>query len=401
MDLRTSFPYWLIKDGSIHDYNSLTGNIATEVVVMGAGITGALISYQLVKAGIPVVVIDKRHVGTGSTAATTGLLQYEIDEPLHRLITMVGKERAGAAYLACYEAIDSFEKIINTEKIDAGFRKKPSLQFATYKKDAKALEIEYGQRKKIGIELELLDRSFIKENYGFDSDAGLFSQKAAEVDAYALTQQLFDRFQHQGLQVFHNTRITNIDYTSTGVLLKTDRGNKIRARRLVIACGYESQKFIDKKVEQLLSTYVTISEPVTDAANCWYRDSLIWETARPYLYIRTTTDNRILVGGKDDDFYDPRKRSRNIDGKSILLQKSFSKLFPSVPFRSDYEWAGVFGVTKDSLPYIGTIPSRPHEFFALGFGGNGIIYSVIAAEIIRDAITGRKNELAGLFSFNR
>ena len=64
-------------------------------------------------------------------------------------------------------------------------------------------------------------------------------------------------------------------------------------------------------------------------------------------------------------------------------------------------WAGTFGETKDGLAYIGAHPRLPHAYFALGYGGNGITYSLIAAEIIRDDILGRKNPAAKIFAFGR
>jgi glycine/D-amino acid oxidase-like deaminating enzyme len=65
------------------------------------------------------------------------------------------------------------------------------------------------------------------------------------------------------------------------------------------------------------------------------------------------------------------------------------------------EWAGTFAETADGLPYIGTVPEFPHGYFALGYGGNGITFSLVAARIIRDAFTGRPNADAGLFGFER
>ena len=60
-----------------------------------------------------------------------------------------------------------------------------------------------------------------------------------------------------------------------------------------------------------------------------------------------------------------------------------------------------FGETKDGLAFIGQIRQMPRCYFALGFGGNGITYSVIAAEIIRDALLQRPNADARLFRFDR
>ena len=84
-----------------------------------------------------------------------------------------------------------------------------------------------------------------------------------------------------------------------------------------------------------------------------------------------------------------------------MLKKDFSKLFPEIELIPEFSWTGTFGSTKDALPYIGTYKKTPHTYYALGFGGNGITFSVIAAEIILDMIMGRKNKDASLFSFNR
>jgi len=117
--------------------------------------------------------------------------------------------------------------------------------------------------------------------------------------------------------------------------------------------------------------------------------------------MRTTKDNRIIVGGRDEEFYNPAKRDKLIKSKTHSLKKDFNKLFPSTELIPEFSWTGTFGSTDDALPYIGTYKKTPHTYYALGFGGNGITFSVIAAEIIADMITGKKNKDSELFSFNR
>ena len=87
--------------------------------------------------------------------------------------------------------------------------------------------------------------------------------------------------------------------------------------------------------------------------------------------------------------------------KTERLLKGFSRLFPKVHVEVAYAWAGVFGTTPDGLPYVGTLPTHPQTCFALGYGGNGITFSVVAAELIRDWWTGRPNPDAALFGFDR
>lgn len=75
MRLRTFESFWLVKNGIINSYPSLQENLETDIVVVGAGITGALTSHALVEKGYKVVLIDQRDVAMGSTAATTSMLQ--------------------------------------------------------------------------------------------------------------------------------------------------------------------------------------------------------------------------------------------------------------------------------------------------------------------------------------
>ena len=184
------------------------------------------------------------------------------------------------------------------------------------------------------------------------------------------------------------------------VRLQTDRGCEIMADHAVFATGYEAQEFVPKRVVTLKSTYALASEPLEEFPGWWER-CLIWETARPYLYLRTTDDDRALVGGEDDSFRNPARRDRLVTKRTDQLAKRFVEMFPAIELEVAYRWAGTFGETKDGLAYIGQIRQMPRCYFALGFGGNGITYSIIAAEIIRDALLGRPNPNTHLFRFDR
>ena len=87
--------------------------------------------------------------------------------------------------------------------------------------------------------------------------------------------------------------------------------------------------------------------------------------------------------------------------KTTSLERTFKKLFPALNFKTDFQWAGTFASTKDGLPFIGAIRQRPHTWFALGFGGNGITFSAIAAVIIKDMLKGQKNRDGEIFKFDR
>lgn len=400
MDLISEHPYWLMRNGIPHTYPSLQEDISTDVIVIGTGISGTLIAYKLAKAGINVVQVDRRHAALGSTVASTSLLQYEIDTPMHELAEKIGEKDAARSYELCRDAIYQLRDICSGMKHNNTFKLRPSLQYASFKKDIVPLHKEYELRKKHGFDVSWLEEEEIKELYGLVAPAAISSIDGAQIDAYLTTHCMLQQCLKMGNKIYDNTNVTEILHHKRSIELKTDTGYTLKAKKLVMACGYESLKYIPKKVATLHSTYALVTEPIPEE-QVWHKCSLIWETATPYMYYRITGDNRILMGGKDDEFYNPDKRDASIRKKAKELEASFAKRFPAITIRTDFRWAGTFAATADGLPYIGSIPERQNTYFALGFGGNGITYSVMAADIIRDMILGKTNNDARLFTFDR
>lgn len=402
MNLHTPHPYWLLKNGFLCEYPALRHPLQVDFLVMGGGITGALTAWYLALAGVSVAVVDRRHIGMGSTCASTALLQYEIDVPMHKLANFVGEKNAVLSYQRCIEAINKIEQICKKLPLPTGFERKPSIYCASRKADLEGLDLEFAMRQKHGIRVARWDKSDVARAFPhFQSPGALYSpHDGAQVDPYALTQALLQDAIKHGAQVFDKTEIVDIRHDKTEVVLNTNHGHSIRAKQLVIAGGYESQNYLEQNVTLLHSTYALVSEPYD--SELWYHDALIWETARPYLYLRTTADRRVLVGGRDEPFYSPGKRDKLLNQKTRLLARDFEKRFPSLaPLLVDFNWAGTFAETADGLPYIGSVKERPRTLFALGFGGNGIVFSQIAGEIIRDLALGKKNPYARIFAFNR
>src|SRR5690349_20991031 len=104
MNLSSGLPYFLVKRGLPFDYPQLEESINTDVVIIGGGISGALMAYHLINAGVECVVVDGRTIGLGSTSASTSLLQYEIDVPLVELEKKIGKTDAQRAFQLCDQA---------------------------------------------------------------------------------------------------------------------------------------------------------------------------------------------------------------------------------------------------------------------------------------------------------
>ncbi len=398
MNLKSGFPFWLIKDGLPFQYPALTCDTTAAVVVMGAGISGALVAWELVNRGVDCLVVDARSVGLGSTCASTSLLQYEIDIPLHQLQQQIGEKQANRAYALCAQSISDLAEIAGATGFK-NFQHRQSLYYAAYKKDRAMLQQEYKSRKAQGYEVVWLEPAEIKQLYGFDSSGAILSKAAATTDAYGFTHALLQAGMTKGLRVFDRTAITSIQHGVKKVQLVTETGHHIVAKKLVYATGYEATRYISEPIVQLHSTYACAGDCLQGPA--WYKDSLIWNTAVPYLYLRTTRDNRIVIGGRDENFYSPAKRDRLLGRKTKQLAKDFERLFPLVPFTPEFSWAGTFGTTKDGLPFIGTYKPLPGSYFALGFGGNGITFSRVAAVITANLVTGKADRDASLFSFDR
>lgn len=400
MDLRSGCPYWLLKNGLLAPYPSLRHDTSCEAAIIGGGITGSLTAYHLACEGVDTVVLDKRDVGSGSTAASTALLQHAADTELVELAALVGEANAVRCYRIGLEAVKKMEELVHQLGDDCGYESKKSLYFASAKSHVSKLRREYTQRRLHGFDVEYLEERDISARFSFTAPAAILTNGDAQVDAYRLTHQLLQVGAKKGLRVFDRTGIDHIASRRDSMVLTTDAGFTVTARRIVFATGYESQRYLKQKIGDLHSTFALITEPM-DQFPTWPDRCLIWETARPYCYLRATNDGRILIGGKDTPYATTHRQDGLIKQKTHQLHRRLQQMFPETDLEIAYAWAGTFGTTDDGLPYIGSSPEWPHAYFALGYGGNGITMSLIAAELIVDHYLGRRNPDAKLFAFDR
>jgi len=208
VDLRSDTPYWLIRNGYLSDYPPLRRDLATDVLIVGGGITGALIGHRLAMNGVDVAIVDRRHIGFGSTSASTCFLQYEIDVPLFELSEKIGVKDASRAYRLCADAIDDLASICNGITGAAEFRRQPSLWFASSDRDVAAkLEPEFAARRDAGFDVRLLDRDEVRAQFGFDAPAGLLSALGASCDPFRLTNGLMQAIRRLGGNVYDQTTV--------------------------------------------------------------------------------------------------------------------------------------------------------------------------------------------------
>jgi glycine/D-amino acid oxidase-like deaminating enzyme len=158
MDLRSGETIWRLIHGPPEIYAPLQNDAECDVVIIGGGITGALIGYELTKSGLSCIVIDKAEIGGGSTSASTALLSYELDTPLCELAKQIGDEDAAACYRACLDSIEKIHDVVREAGAPCDFTRRQSVYLAESEKDVSELECEVAARRKHGMNVELLRR---------------------------------------------------------------------------------------------------------------------------------------------------------------------------------------------------------------------------------------------------
>jgi glycine/D-amino acid oxidase-like deaminating enzyme len=203
----------------------------------------------------------------------------------------------------------------------------------------------------------------------------------------------------RGARVFEGEAVEfNAAARSVDVQLKN--GRQIEARSVVLATGYVMPAIIHSTVQTISSSWAIATTP--QPQNIWKGGALIWEDSKDYLYARTTAAGRIIIGGEDSDqIIDPEARDRLIPQKSRDLAQKLATLWPAANVEIEFRWSGTFDTTSDGLPLIGLVPGAKNMYAAYGYGGNGITFSFLAAQLIGDLIAGSTSPLLSDFALDR
>jgi glycine/D-amino acid oxidase-like deaminating enzyme len=371
-----------------------------DVAIVGAGISGALVADALIATGRRIVVIDAGEPGLGSTAASTALLQYEIDTHLSDLAKALGPQRAVVAYRACAHAFATMEARFPELLPLADYERRESLYLASDEKSVGVLRVELAARRAIGLHGEWLDAAELERRFGCRRPGAILSGLAAQMDPLRFTRALLAGCVRHGLKIRARTTVESIVEAGGRMRLELASGDAITAGDVIVCAGYESLKFLSQEVADVDNTFALVTRPLDDPAIAAM--PLIWESARPYLYLRGTRDGRLIVGGADVQYKSVGARDLLLPGQVRALAAGYAELFgrPLPPVA--YSWAGSFAQTRDGLPYIGPVPGmNPRLQFVLAFGGNGITYAVHAGDIVRSHLDGHAHELDDVFGFHR
>jgi len=398
-DLRTGEQVWRAYRSSAPSAERLRSGLSVDVAILGAGISGALLAEAATARGLSTVVLDRRPPGHGSTAASTALLQFEIDTPLIHLAASIGLERAARIWQRSYRSVQDLARLVRSLDIACDWQNRNAVYLAGNVLDPGRLAEEFVMRQSIGLPTILLGRADLHGLAGIDREAALYSQGAAEVNPVQLTDGLLTIAQRRGCRLLAPVQIADVQPSSGGVMLASDDGMEIAARALVFATGYELAHGVPTEGHKRTSTWAFATKAQPGAV--WPNRELIWEAADPYLYIRTTLDGRVIVGGEDEDIDDETLRDALLPVKIEALQAKAKALLPALDVAADFRWTGTFGESEGGLPSIGAIPDMPGCYGVLGYGGNGITFAMIASQILAAELCGDRDPDAELFAFGR
>jgi glycine/D-amino acid oxidase-like deaminating enzyme len=394
-DLRTGRTVWEAVRLPLLPRSDLRRTIETDILIVGAGITGAIVADVLTQAGFTVAIAERRAPLRGSTVASTALLLGEIDTPLTIMADRIGRRDAARAWLRSRRAVPDLAR--RADGIACDWAQRDALYLAGDVLDAQALKKEAEARQGIGWPCEYLGKKELQRAYGIARDGAIRSSDNAEVDPVRLAAGFLRRALARGARIFAPAEITEVMPSPRQVTARARNGFAFKASALIYASGYELPRLVPRAGHRVVSTWAMATTPQPD--RLWSSRCLIWEASDPYLYMRSTRDGRVVIGGEDEDFSNEAARDALTGRKIAALGRKLQALFPALDARAEFAWAGSFGDSRTGLPAIGRLRGKPSCFAVLGFGGNGITFAMIAAQLLRGYLRGPRDPDSDLFAF--
>lgn len=389
---------YINKDKKQYPY--LTENIETDVCIIGGGVTGSIASYYFSKSNIKNVILEKKRIAHLSTSVTTSLLQYELDDNLSDLTEVTTLEKALKSYKLDIKGLNEIEDFINKYGNKCDYKKRDTLLYTSKKDEINSIKIEYDLRKENGLEVEYIDEDSNK--YSFDIKAGIIAKNGgAELDPYKYTNQLLEVSCSMEAKVYENTEVVDLIYHEDYVEVITEYGYKVKAKKVIVATGYNTKLFTDRNFATKTTTFNVVTKPVSNFDG-WEDRILIRDNYDPYNYLRTTVDNRLIIGGEDVDFIPDIFNEELANKKYDILENRLKSMFKYIKdIEIEFKYCGTFGSTPDNLGFVGSDKKHKNLWYLLGYGANGIIFAILGAMMLIELYHGKENEDMKLFKVDR
>lgn len=380
-------------------YEYLTEDIDTDVIIVGGGVTGAILGYYFSKRKIKAVIVEKSRIAHGSTSITTSLLQYELDSNAMALKSNTSIANIIRSYELGIKALAEIEEFIAEYGNTCDFKRVDSLLYTAKDQEIKEIEQEYAFRKDNGFPVEFIDQD--ANPFSFELKAGVLSKGGgAQFDPYKFTHALLEVGCKKGLRVYENTEAVEVRYSEQGVTVETVFGHKVQGKVVIVGTGYNTHLFTKKVFGTKTTTFNIATRPISNLANI-DKGVVVRDNEDPYHYFRTTNEDRIILGGEDINFL-PDILNEEICNKSYAkLEQRLKNLFPKLKMEIEYRYCGAFASTDDNLGFLGKDPKNPKLWYCLGYGANGILFAVLGGMMLSKLYLGEVDDDLKLFQVDR
>lgn len=364
----------------------------TDVCVIGAGIAGLTVAYELLREGRRVVVLDDGPIGGGETARTSAHLASAVDDHYYKLEDKFGE--AGARFVAESHAaaIDYIEATSKELDIDCELRRVDGYLFSppgeAYDKQ---LDKELAAAKRAGLAVDKIAQAPLP----FDTGPALRFSRQAEFHPVRYVRGLAEAVIQRGGRVHTGAHVTSIE-PGEPLRIVLDNGRHVLCRQAVDATNAAVSSPIKMSITQAAyrSYIVAFDIPAGSIPHALY-----WDTKDIYHYIRVTSgdDGRevLLVGGNDH-----RVGQGDPFAQWHDLESWTRKWFPDV---GDVvaRWSGQILEPADMLAHIGKSPDIDHVFIVTGDSGNGLTHGTIAGLVLPTLMRGESHPWAGIYDPKR
>jgi glycine/D-amino acid oxidase-like deaminating enzyme/nitrite reductase/ring-hydroxylating ferredoxin subunit len=392
----SNLSYWIDSITPIA-FTPLSANIKTQVIVVGGGIAGLSIAYQLLKHEKNVVIIDDGFIGSGETGRTTAHIVNALDDRYSELEKILGAEASRLAAESHSAAINFIENTIREEHIDCDFKRLDGYLFLHPSDKEETLANELLATQRAG-----LNTSMLRHVPGIDFEPGpcLKFPRQAQFHPMKYLKGLTDAIIKMGGKIFTETHAKVIDKQHVEA-----NGFSIQAEYVVVATNTPVNDWVTMHTKQhAYRTYVIaglVPKGNVPMALWWDTGDVRskWVTD-PYHYVRTQRHNDefdlLICGGEDH-------KTGQADNEDLPEEQRFTRLIDWTIARFPafgeiiYRWSGQVLEPVDSLAFIGRNPGDENIFIATGDSGNGMTHGTIAAMLISDLIEGRSNNWTKLY----
>lgn len=351
-------------------FESLSGDVKTDVLIIGGGMAGLLCAYFLQKKGVDYLLAEGRTICSGVTKNTTAKITAQHGLIYQKLLKNLGAEKAKMYYKSNTEAIDAYKEIC--AGIDCDFEEKPSYVYSL--DDRGKLEREAEALQIIGAEPRLTKI----DELPFKTVGAVRLDGQAQFDPLKFVSGIA-----KNLNICENTFVTAFP----GNTAITDKG-KITAEKIIVTTHFP---FNNKHGMYFLKMYQQRSYVIA-LENAAKLNGMYIDEAANGMSFRSYGDLLFVGGGGH--------RTGKNGGNWQELRDFAHRHYPNSTEK--YYWAAQDCMTLDGMPYIGKYSENtPNLFVATGFNKWGMTSSMVAAEILSGLVTGRSNQYAELFSTAR